>query len=376
MNEHPQLFEALPRPVEDALRESIQRFGVLVPVVRDQHGRMIDGRHRARMADALGVKYRVDVVTVADDAEAQEIQRTLNADRRQLTEEQRREVAAALRAEGHSLRAIAGALGVSHEQVRQDVSGVNDLTPDDRVRGSDGKSYPARRPTVVPAHDERQAARAQQALRTLGAETLAPTLDVRDVERIARVQSKAARVAAFADRTPAPLADLGPFPVLYADPPWRYDYAEDSNRRIENQYPTMTLDEICELRVPAAEDSVLFLWVTSPKLIEGLGVIAAWGFEYRTCMVWVKDRIGMGYYARQQHELLLIAKRGGLPVPDPEDRPSSVINAVRGQHSAKPEETYELIERMYPLRDKCELFQRQPRPGWTGWGNQVVEVTA
>ncbi len=88
-------------------------------------------------------------------------------------------------------------------------------------------------------------------------------------------------------------------------------------------------------------------------------------------MVWVKDRIGMGYYARQQHEFLLIGRRGSLPVPDPEDRPASVVTAPRGEHSAKPDLFYQLIERMYPLAERCELFQRRPRPGWAGWGNEA-----
>jgi N6-adenosine-specific RNA methylase IME4 len=206
--------------------------------------------------------------------------------------------------------------------------------------------------------------------------------DLRDVEmsrkellktatRRRRQEVKRVAVEKIEQSSPVPLDLLGPFPVLYADPPWRYEYAEDASRQIENHYPTMTLDEIKGLDVPAADDSVLFLWVTSPKLVEGLEVVDAWGFEYRTCMVWVKDKIGMGYYARQQHELLLVAKRGSLPVPDPEDRPSSVITAPRVQHSAKPDVVYELIERMYPLRDKCELFQRRPRLRWAGWGNQT-----
>jgi N6-adenosine-specific RNA methylase IME4 len=103
-----------------------------------------------------------------------------------------------------------------------------------------------------------------------------------------------------------------------------------------------------------------------------MDVLDAWGFDYRTCAVWVKDKIGMGYYFRQKHELLLVAKRGELPVPDPTDRPSSVIEAPRVQHSVKPDEVYDLIEKMYPGYAWCELFQRRPRDGWTGWGNEAV----
>jgi hypothetical protein len=112
------------------------------------------------------------------------------------------------------------------------------------------------------------------------------------------------------------------YSVLYVDPPWRYDFASDETRQIENQYGTMPLEDIKDVEVPAADDAVLFFWATSPKLLDGLAVIKAWDFDYRTCMVWVKDKIGMGYYARQQHELLLIAKRGELPAPLPANRSS------------------------------------------------------
>ncbi len=164
------------------------------------------------------------------------------------------------------------------------------------------------------------------------------------------------------------------YPVVYADPPWRYEHSMTDNRKIENQYPTMTLEEICNLPVGdiAAPDAVLLLWTTSPKLAESMDVINAWGFVYRTCIVWDKERIGMGYYARQQHELLLIASRGSIPVPEPKNRPASVIRLKRdNEHSAKPHEFYALIERMYPEYDRIELFARNNRDGWAAWGNQA-----
>lgn len=171
---------------------------------------------------------------------------------------------------------------------------------------------------------------------------------------------------------PIPLPP-GKYSVLYADPPWRYEYAETDSRAIENQYPTMDLNGICAMPVEqlAAEDCVLFLWTTSPKLEESFQVIKAWGFEYRTCAVWVKDKIGMGYYFRQRHEMLLVAKRGNLPVPEPKDRFDSVIEAPRTQHSAKPDVVYDMIERMYPAAERCELFARGLRDGWASWGNQA-----
>lgn len=191
--------------------------------------------------------------------------------------------------------------------------------------------------------------------------------------RLLREGEKAQRDEALA-RAPVEWPE-GQYPIIYADPPWRYEHPPigASNRSIENHYPTMTIEEICALPVQeiAAENAVLFLWATAPKLAECFYVIDEWGFKYRTCMVWVKDKIGMGYHARNQHEILLIAKRGQLAPPEPSDRPSSVVHAPRNEHSAKPEQFYRLIEQMYPGLPKVELFCRTPQPGWAAWGNQA-----
>ena len=162
------------------------------------------------------------------------------------------------------------------------------------------------------------------------------------------------------------------FQIILADPPWEYDYSKSDSRKIENQYPTMPLMEICSLKVPAAPDSLIFLWVPNPKLEEAFAVIKSWGFSYLTNGVWVKDKIGMGYYFRQQHELILIAKRGNFPTPSPENRVSSVLNSERLSHSQKPIELYEIIERMYPEAKKIELFSRRKREGWSRWGNELL----
>jgi len=106
------------------------------------------------------------------------------------------------------------------------------------------------------------------------------------------------------------------FQIIYADPPWKYEFSETTTREIENQYPTMALIEIKDLPVPdiCFDDCILFLWATSPKLQEAMSVLEAWGFEYKTCAIWDKQKIGMGYYFRQQHEILLIGKRR-IPLP-------------------------------------------------------------
>ena len=164
------------------------------------------------------------------------------------------------------------------------------------------------------------------------------------------------------------------FSVIYADPPWRYDFSETTNRQIENQYPTMDIEEIKAVNVSefCHTDAVLYLWATAPKLREGLAVMEAWGFEYKTNMVWVKDKIGMGYWARSQHELILIGTRGTFSPPPSDKRVSSIIEAPRTKHSKKPVQCVELLENLYPEMAKIELFSREPREGWAAWGNEVI----
>lgn len=236
-----QLFAVLDPATKSALTESIKRFGVLVPVVRDQHGNVLDGHHRAAIADELGVKYRVDVINTASEAEAQEIAVTLNADRRQLTPEQRRPVVQHLREQGHSLRAIGKAVGVSPEQVRQDVAGVKDLTPPTSVRGQDGKTYPAKRPTIVPAKDKREADRAQDALAVLGDDAPNRVVDLKRAERMGREKQAEQRRAEPVPVSPTgdtvdlrhgdfqtALSDIEPGTVdaIICDPPYPREYVD------------------------------------------------------------------------------------------------------------------------------------------------------
>ena len=167
-----------------------------------------------------------------------------------------------------------------------------------------------------------------------------------------------------------PELPLGEFDVIYADPPWEYYLPLRGSP--DSHYQVMKTDDICALEVPVAtEGSILFLWATNPKLEDALKVIRAWGFEYKTNMVWIKDKQGTGYYFRGQHELLLVATKGKMPTPMEESRYRSVLEAKVTQHSHKPDVVYEIIERMYPNRRYLELFARQKREKWESWGNEA-----
>ena len=162
------------------------------------------------------------------------------------------------------------------------------------------------------------------------------------------------------------------YDVIYADPPWRYRHCASNNRKVENQYPTMALSEIKAFPVPAARDSVLYLWVPSPKLGEGLEVMSAWGFDYRSSLVWDKERIGMGYWFRGQHELLVVGVKGVVSPPPQALRVSSVFREPRTAHSRKPDRIREMIARWFPDAAKIELFARRRYPGWEAWGNELA----
>lgn len=169
--------------------------------------------------------------------------------------------------------------------------------------------------------------------------------------------------------------------VIYADPEWRFEvYSRDTgmDRSADNHYPTSSTEQICERPVAdiAADDCVLFLWATVPMLPDALCVMDAWDFKYKSHCVWAKDRIGTGYWFRNQHEILLVGTRGNVPAPAMGTQIESLVDAPVGRHSEKPDQFYELIERYFPNLPKIELNARAARPGWDAWGYEAPEQTA
>lgn len=176
-----------------------------------------------------------------------------------------------------------------------------------------------------------------------------------------------------AQATPKQQNVIGPYSLILADPPWNYEHCEANNREIENHYPTAVLEDIYRhgMEIEKEKDCILFLWATAPKLQEAISVMEAWGFNYRSCAVWDKKHIGMGYWWRIQHELLLVGT-SGKPGSTPEcERVSSIFSEARSTHSTKPTCVYEWIERAFPESKKIEMYCRKPREGWGAWGNEV-----
>jgi N6-adenosine-specific RNA methylase IME4 len=164
----------------------------------------------------------------------------------------------------------------------------------------------------------------------------------------------------------------GKYNVFLADPPWTYNNT-GVDGAVDKEYPTMTIEQLCEMPVRAltADNSVLFLWTTNPILEECFPVIKSWGFGYKTNLCWIKKnkRTGIGFYVRGVHELLLICVKGQML---PEHIPLSIIEEEAREHSRKPE-IYGLIEQMYPNCKYIELFARnkEKRINWTYYGNEA-----
>ncbi len=177
------------------------------------------------------------------------------------------------------------------------------------------------------------------------------------------------------------------FRTVLADPPWQFQNRTGKmapeHRRL-SRYETMTLRDIKDLPVEATvEDTAhLYLWVPNALLREGLEVMDAWGFTYKTNLIWYKvrrdggpDRRGVGFYFRNVTEMVLFGVRGkNARTLQPGRSQENIISTRKREHSRKPDEQYDIIEACSP-GPYLELFARGPRPGWTVWGNQAEEYT-
>jgi N6-adenosine-specific RNA methylase IME4 len=188
--------------------------------------------------------------------------------------------------------------------------------------------------------------------------------------------------------------DLGPFPLLYADPPTKFaTFSEKGLERTPDQhYPTLTWDQVADFKVHdlfvreiAMKTAALLMWCTSSNQHHALKVMEAWGFEFKASAAWVKTKsdgksiwTGTGLIFRNAHEILLYGTRGNMP--GPQWQPPSAFLFPRGRHSEKPPQVRKMIERMYPAfkdeRTRCELFARGQFKGWTCHGLEALSEAA
>jgi N6-adenosine-specific RNA methylase IME4/ParB-like chromosome segregation protein Spo0J len=369
----------------------MSNVGLLHPIVITTNGELVAGAHRLAAAQLLGWKLiEVRKVKLKDltrelaEIDENLLHRQLTAGEKSLQTKRRKEIYEALHPETTH--------GGDRKSNQVDKSSTRSFA-DDTADKTGESARTIRRDVQIGAFLQTLPS---ALLRAVLAHSLGDAKD--DLLKIARIKAPderlevielflAGTIKSFSDyvkrkRTKklaqiakgnAPIEKIAErFPILYADPPWRYSATRTIARQIENQYPTMSDEEICALKLSeiCTDDAILFLWVTAPKLETAVDALRAWGFKYKTCAVWDKEVMGMGNYFRTQHELLFVATRGEPPTPIPRDIRSVLRIKKSSKHSQKPAEMAEIIERMYPDLPKIELFCREPRKGWAAWGNQ------
>lgn len=174
--------------------------------------------------------------------------------------------------------------------------------------------------------------------------------------------------------------------TILADPPWQFanrtGKMAPEHKRL-NRYTTLTFKEIMDIPVSevCAEESHIYLWVPNALLPQGLQTMAAWGFEYKTNIIWHKirkdggpDGRGVGFYFRNTTEMVLFGVRGKLRTLAPGRRQVNIIKTRKREHSRKPDELYDIIEECSP-GPFLELFARGTRENWDQWGNEVEDYS-
>lgn len=384
-----ELFPAMNSDEFNALKQSIQRNGQSEPILLFW-GKVIDGRHRLKACEELGIEPKVETLSVKTYEQAKSMAFARNINRRNLSTGQQALMAAALctRKPGQanfaaatepplSQSQAAELFNVSRDSVQRAVRVYCDGSKELNRQLASGET------TLNEAYVEVTGSKRIKDPVLLQAAKLVARHKEQESEksRLARLNRQA-----LLSQKNAALPTGKEYSLLLADPPWDYGMPNDrsaSRMLPHNHYPTMSTADICAMDVQSCvtKDAMLYLWCPASLLPEGLRVMESWGFEYVTNWVWHKSGGKLtcaGGSALAHHELLLVGKRGkGLTIASNKARESSVFAAPVTQHSAKPALVHERLERLYPaVVNRIEMFARNARSGWDVWGNQSQQSTA
>ena len=367
------LFPPMPEDQFNSLIDSIRDHGQLTPIVLHE-GKILDGRHRHKACINLGIEPLVEEYA-GDDALGYVI--ALNLSRRHLDESQRAMIGgrlATLKVGDKTPKskggAIAPASGLTNEQAAKRMTVSSDSVKRARKVLDKGTQE------LADAVDSGQiavsvAAKIAEMEPEQQAQIIADPKPEQAIKKIARQEKEQELAERTITQTMNSEGKL--YGVIYADPPWKFETRSENgmDRSADNHYPTMSMFDMLTLDVPAADDCVMFMWATVPMMPEALDLLDSWGFEYKSHIVWIKDRIGTGYWTRNKHELLLIGTKGKVPAPAMGSQPPSVIELPLGKHSEKPELFVDMIMTLYPTTPKLEMFARIGRVGWDVIGNEA-----
>jgi len=340
-------FELLPKDVYKPLKADIEKNGIKTDLHILPDNTVVCGHQRLRIAKEIGLeKVPCKVVKLEGDDVIKEYVIKDNLLRRHLTPEQK----ALLYGELKKLPHYQGRVGRPSKEITDNVSVIKGETNE-----LIGKEFGVSGRTV-----DRYLQYAEEV-------DSHPELRSEKITKVLRDVKKAKQVKEIKVLTPP----KGEFNVIVVDPPWPGSggYDPDGFRGSGDHYPSMSLEAIKAIELPAAKDCVLWLWGIDINLREALDVIEAWGFERKSTLIWVKDKIGMGAWLRNQHEYCFLAVKG-KPVFHGESIPS-ILHAPRRKHSEKPSEFYELVEKASPYKAKLDYFARKKREGWQVFGDEV-----
>ncbi len=355
-----------------ALAESIERLGLLHPVVVTSEHKLIAGWRRIKAFKKLGRdKIPVTVAHTLDEALLLlEAERDENTCREDLLPSEAVSIGKAT-AKIYKPKAEAKQ---AEGQKRGGKTGGKGRPQTDSSRAT----YPKAKQDETKRSNEQASKAAGMARRTW--EKAKAVVDSGDKELVAEMDRTGKVAGAYkklrvAEATKAIAAEpppmpTGPFRVIVVDPPWSYPSDGNVSRRAANPFPTMPLADIRTLDVGsmAHDNAVLWMWTTNTHIPAAWDIINAWGFTYKTMLTWVKDRMGTGDWLRGQTEHCLMCVRG-KPTINLTNQTTALHGPLR-QHSQKPDEFYTLVEKLCP-GSKVELFSRQQRQGWAAHGNEL-----
>jgi len=332
---------------------------------------IVDGHNRYAIATKHNIPYAVNEMSFENDMEARVWIRNNQLHRRNLTDGWKVELALQNKAEltaEHEKERVENRranVRVSNNDTRKSESGKTRKAIANTLGMSTGKVAQAE---YVRKNEPEVWEKVKEGSATIGAA-------YKTVKREKQKEEKAKQVKATTEK-------LQPtekkYRVIYADPPWKYneqqhvDFGNVQETVLGTHYPSMSMQELCDLPVKEMleDDAVLFLWVTSPLLEESFQIIKAWGFKYKTSMVWDKVKHNVGNYVSVRHEFVLICTKGSA-TPDNKKLHNSVQRIERTKHSRKPEKFREIIDDIYTYGNRIELFAREKLPeGWVAWGNE------
>lgn len=387
LEHHPlaDIFPMLAGAEADSFNQNIRTHGVSSPVTLYQ-GRLLDGRNRCRAASLAGQLCPAEEY-IGNDPVAFVLAR--NIERRHLTESQRAAAAAEVEGFTHGgARIVDGAVssgeaiaeGAEPKPMTREESAlatrvsVRSVASAAKVKKKAPDLFEAVRAGLLPVSVAVQAINLQPEERQqVVAEVAAGRAKTaKQVLKRGRVKARNKELARKILAAPTRL-----YAVVLTDDEWKHETWSEAgqDRAAVMHYPVSDLEVLKARTLPAFDRAVNYMWSVVPFQPEAFEIMRARGFTYRSQFVWWKvgNKLGLGYWARIEHEILLIGTRGDVPCPAPGDNARSVLHAPKGKHSEKPEIAYQIIEKYH--RDLAghfiELNARRRRPGWSAWGNEI-----